>query len=181
MESPVLLVDGIRPSASAEAISTLKTLGVNSVGIVGGASVVSAGIERQIRGLGMTVTRHSGSTRFGTAAAITALTSTECQATTRCWLWAVTSQTPLRVRLLVRVGARWCFQNVRAIPPTVTTILSATLARARGSSWAVWRCSPPLLPCRGGVGNQSSRAPSRRGRLVTGFRRMWSPYDDRPP
>ena len=70
MESPVLLVDGIRPSASAETISTLKTLGVNSVGIVGGASVVSAGIERQIRGLGMTVTRHSGSTRFGTAAAI---------------------------------------------------------------------------------------------------------------
>lgn len=68
--APVFLVDGesVRPSA----LAALQALGVTTVRIAGGSSVVSMPIAEQLKGAGFTVLRHEGADRYLTAAAINA-------------------------------------------------------------------------------------------------------------
>lgn len=69
-QAPVILVEGTRSALDAATLSTLQRLGVSSVGISGGPSVVSTGIENQLRGLGLSVMRYGGSDRYVTASLI---------------------------------------------------------------------------------------------------------------
>jgi putative cell wall-binding protein len=66
--APIVLVDGTKPSIPTTTLAKLTALGVTSVGIAGGASVVSTGIEAQLTRAGMTVKRYGGTTRYETAA-----------------------------------------------------------------------------------------------------------------
>ena len=67
--APVVLVDGKLASAPEATIAMLDRLGVTSVTIVGGADVVSAGIEAQLRARYATM-RIAGGNRYSTAASI---------------------------------------------------------------------------------------------------------------
>lgn len=69
-QAPVILVDGTRPSVTAQTLTALGGLGVGRVAIAGSAAVVSSGIEAQLRSQGYTVTRYGGSDRYATAALI---------------------------------------------------------------------------------------------------------------
>ncbi|WP_084620717.1 cell wall-binding repeat-containing protein [Agromyces italicus] len=68
--APVLLVDGRSPRVGAPTVATLRRLGVRSVTITGGASVVSSGIQSQLTSAGYAVTRYGGTDRYETAALI---------------------------------------------------------------------------------------------------------------
>ncbi len=70
VEGPLLLVkpDSVPP----EVLSTLHSLGVNGVYIVGGANVVSNNVKAALEADGFNVIRISGSDRYATAAAVAA-------------------------------------------------------------------------------------------------------------
>jgi putative cell wall-binding protein len=65
---PVLLVYGAAPDAGT--LSTLQTLGVTSVKVVGGASVIPDSYLAGLRAASLTATRISGDDRFNTSLAI---------------------------------------------------------------------------------------------------------------
>lgn len=66
--APVLLVDGRATRVGAATLATLDRLGVSSVSIAGGSSVVSSGILSQLAAAGYDVTRYGGGDRYETAA-----------------------------------------------------------------------------------------------------------------
>lgn len=66
--APIMLVDGDKNSVSADTLALIKAEGVQRITIAGGTAAVSAGIERQLSALGITVTRYGGATRYQTAA-----------------------------------------------------------------------------------------------------------------
>ncbi len=66
-DAPILLTPA---TMSADTQRVLADLHVNEVIVVGGTGAVSAAVESQLRGLGYTVRRISGSDRFATAAAL---------------------------------------------------------------------------------------------------------------
>ncbi|MFE6964235.1 cell wall-binding repeat-containing protein [Agromyces sp. NPDC057679] len=68
--APVLLVDGTSSRVGAATLATLRRLGVKSVTITGGTSVVSSGIQSQLASAGYSVTRYGGADRYATAALI---------------------------------------------------------------------------------------------------------------
>jgi len=70
--APVVLIDGGRSTLTASARELLDDLGTSTVTIVGGTSVVSTGIEQQLRdAFGEdAVQRHSGGDRYATAIAV---------------------------------------------------------------------------------------------------------------
>lgn len=72
IDAPVVLVDGGAATINAVTLDLLHTLGVTSVRIAGGTSVVSQGIQNQLTGEGFTVQRLAGADRFETARAINA-------------------------------------------------------------------------------------------------------------
>jgi len=71
-DSPVVLVRGDRSTLTPSALTLLTELGASTVTIVGGTSVISSGIERQLRGLfgDDSVERTGGADRYATALAV---------------------------------------------------------------------------------------------------------------
>src|SRR5690606_17619305 len=69
LSAPLILVDGLRPTVSAEVMQELVRLGVTDVVLTGSASVLSSGIEAQLRAQ-FSVTRLGGADRYATAALI---------------------------------------------------------------------------------------------------------------
>ena len=69
-DAPVILIDGAKSNVDAATLASLRTLGVTSLGIAGGAGAVSSAIQSQLRAAGYTVTRFGGSSRYETAALI---------------------------------------------------------------------------------------------------------------
>lgn len=70
LHAPIILVDGQAGTVPAAVLQTLTRLGVSSVAIAGGSSVVSTGIQQQLTNAGYGVTRHAGADRYSTAATI---------------------------------------------------------------------------------------------------------------
>ncbi|MER3390502.1 MAG: cell wall-binding repeat-containing protein [Microcella sp.] len=70
--APVILVDGTASGINSATESLLSTLGVDNVVIAGGTSVVSTGIQNELRSIfgSAQVVRLSGSDRYATSAAI---------------------------------------------------------------------------------------------------------------
>ncbi|PYD00219.1 cell wall-binding repeat-containing protein [Microbacterium esteraromaticum] len=68
--APVLLVDGAQSKLDAASVATLRKIGATSATIVGGTGVVSAGVEKNLRSLGISVTRISGADRYATNDAV---------------------------------------------------------------------------------------------------------------
>jgi putative cell wall-binding protein len=68
LNAPVILIDGVQSSVTAETLSALSGLGVTNVIIAGGTSVISTGIEAQLTSAGYSVTRYGGADRYSTAA-----------------------------------------------------------------------------------------------------------------
>ena len=67
--SPVILVDGMKPTVPSESITLLSRLGVRQVTIVGGPGAVSSTIEAQLSRT-FSTTRIGGTSRYDTAARI---------------------------------------------------------------------------------------------------------------
>lgn len=64
---PLFLVNGTQSSLPGSVTDELVTLGISQVVIAGGSTVVSAGIERQLDGMGITVAREGGTGRSQTS------------------------------------------------------------------------------------------------------------------
>jgi putative cell wall-binding protein len=71
LDAPVILVNGGAAHVDAETVLLLSELGVEEVFIIGGGPSVSAGIENDLKAVpGLSVSRITGSDRFGTSVAI---------------------------------------------------------------------------------------------------------------
>ncbi len=70
--APVLLVDGRASDVSPDTLSLLRGLGTTSIRVVGGTGAVSEAVARSLASAGAPVQRLSGTSRYGTAAAINA-------------------------------------------------------------------------------------------------------------
>jgi|GEM_PF-235407 len=70
LDAPILLSspDALHPAAAAEVQRVLGEGG--TVHLLGGTAALSTAVEAQVRALGVTVQRHAGSDRFGTAVAV---------------------------------------------------------------------------------------------------------------
>ncbi|MFP7834047.1 cell wall-binding repeat-containing protein [Marisediminicola sp. LYQ134] len=68
--APIVLVKGSASSVDSATLGLLRQLDVDSAVLVGGTSVVSAGIQRSLASAGIPATRQAGSNRFTTSAAI---------------------------------------------------------------------------------------------------------------
>ena len=66
-KAPIILTDGRKATLGAAAKAEVERLGVRSVFIVGSEGSVSAGIEKQLRDMGIAVTRIAGSDRTATS------------------------------------------------------------------------------------------------------------------
>ena len=64
---PVLLVNGAGSVIDSSNLTLMKKLGITKVAIVGGAAVVSPGLEQSLKNAGIAVTRQGGSDRFVTS------------------------------------------------------------------------------------------------------------------
>ncbi|MCR2824306.1 cell wall-binding repeat-containing protein [Microbacterium sp. zg.Y909] len=71
-DGPVVLVRGTSPAMDAGTLSLLRSLGVDSVEIAGGAGAVSAGIERELRTIlgAQNVARNGGGDRYATSVTV---------------------------------------------------------------------------------------------------------------
>ncbi|WP_350347325.1 cell wall-binding repeat-containing protein [Agromyces sp. G08B096] len=67
---PVLLTNGALPAVDPVTITTLRTLGITSVKLVGGTAAISAGVEQGLVAAGITVQRLAGPDRYRTSVAI---------------------------------------------------------------------------------------------------------------
>lgn len=65
-DAPVLLVG--QRSVPSQTLSALRTLSPTKIVVLGGTGAVGASVVRQLQGLGATVTRYGGATRYDTAA-----------------------------------------------------------------------------------------------------------------
>ena len=65
--APVIMTDGRASKLGAAAEAELKRLGVKNAYIMGSSSAVSSGIEKQVKGMGISVTRVSGADRLATS------------------------------------------------------------------------------------------------------------------
>ncbi|WP_431279284.1 cell wall-binding repeat-containing protein [Leifsonia poae] len=70
-KAPVILVNGNSPTADAETLATLKSLGVTTIKVVGGEASVSAGYFASLQRIpGTKVTRLGGSDRYAASVAV---------------------------------------------------------------------------------------------------------------
>lgn len=70
LNAPVVLVDGASSKIPDATVKLLRSLGVRSITIAGGAGAVSTDIGSHAKSLGFTVQRLGGASRYETAAAI---------------------------------------------------------------------------------------------------------------
>lgn len=80
-EVPVILVDGTKSTLDAQTLALLARLNPSKVTLVGGPSVVSAGIESRLKAEYLTV-RRSGASRYETAVAVNRAESADAAAGT---------------------------------------------------------------------------------------------------
>lgn len=102
MGAPILTIDGSASTVDAATLSTIASLGITQVDLVGGPASLSTGVEHSLAAVpGLSVIRLAGADRFATAQTVNYFTFGAAHAAT----------VPLQDRSLTFVASGWSFPD----------------------------------------------------------------------